>query len=83
MIKNYNSVDVYQCREYIEINASNYIDRLLTSQCWNETFKYITPAKSLSPMAEDSFTKVIDTTHNSIKGSATHRNLEKKMGFCY
>ena len=34
-------------------------------------------------MPEDSVSKVFITTHNTIKGSAAHEDLEKKMGFSY
>ena len=37
----------------------------------------------LAPMPEDSISKVFVPTHNTIEGSAAHKDLKKKMGFSY
>ena len=83
LVTNYNGVDVNQREEYIEVNASNNIDLLLTSCGWNDSVKRLTPDKPLTPMPEDSVSKIFVTTHNKIEGSAVHEDLEKKIGFSY
>ena len=76
LITDYNGVGVNQRREYIEINATDYIDRVITSHGWNDGVKSLTPDKPLAPMPEDSVSKVFVTTHNTIEGSAAHKDLE-------
>ena len=83
LINDYNNVEVNQCKEYIEINTSNYIDQFVTSQGRNDGFKHPTPVKPLSPMPEDSIANVFDTTNSPVEDSAAHKDLEKKMGFSY
>ena len=83
LVNDYNNVDVNQQKEYIEITATNYIDRVVTSYGWNDTNKSLTPDKPLAPMLEDSISKVFVTTHNKIEGSAAHKDLEKKIIFSY
>ena len=83
LITDYNGVGVTQRREYIELNATEYIDRVITSHGWDGGVKSLTPDKPLAPMPEDSVSKVFVTTHNTIEGSAAHEDLEKKMGFSY
>ena len=84
MITDYNGVDVNKRREYIEINASyTYIDQILTSHGWNDTFKQTTPDKPLLSMTEDSIDKILYTCHNTIEGSAANKDLEKKIVFSH
>ncbi|OEU20201.1 hypothetical protein FRACYDRAFT_236271 [Fragilariopsis cylindrus CCMP1102] len=78
LINDYNGVDVNQCKEYIEINASNYIDRDFTLHGLNDGFKLPTPDKPLSPMPYDSIAKVFDTSNSTVEGSAANKDLEKK-----
>ena len=54
LINNYNGVDINQQREYIEVTATNYIDRVITSHGWNDTVKRLTPDEPLALMPEDS-----------------------------
>ena len=83
MINDYKGVDINQRKKYIEVNASSYIDQVLTSHGWNDSVKPLTPDKPLAPMPEDPVSKVFVTTHNTIEGSADREDCEKKMGFSY
>ena len=83
LINDYNGAIINQQRKYIKTTATNHIDWVVTSHGWNDTVKSLNPDKPLAPMSEHSLYKVFVTTHNTIEGSATHKNLEKKMCFNY
>ena len=66
LINDYSGVDINQCKEYIKINASNYIDWFLTLYGYNNGFKRPTPDKPLSLMPKDSIAKAFNTTDSTV-----------------
>ena len=84
LIKDFNGIDVDQTQEYIQINCSDYIDRVLTSRNWQDMHD----TGTLAPLPEDSVTKmyaeVIGKSGSGPReGTSEHAILEKKIGFSY
>ena len=61
----------------------NHKNHRLAQDLVIDTVKSLIPDKLLASMPEDFIYKVYVTTHNTIEGSACHKDLEKKMGFSY
>ena len=55
LVIDFNGVDVNQQKEYIEVNAFDYINQILTSHGWIDSVKRLIPDKPLVPMLEYSF----------------------------
>ena len=82
LIKDFNGIDVNQTKEYIQINCSDYIDRVLTSHDWQDMHD----TGILAPLPEDSVTKMYaevigESGGGPREGTTEHAILEKKIGF--
>ena len=79
LLQDYDSVDVNQCKEYIEIHFTNYINHVFTSHGWN----ILSNSTSMKPpfsIPEDCI-HIFFTTNYTIEGSPEHEALEDKKGF--
>ena len=83
LVNDFNGIDIHQCKEYIEISAESYIDRLLKTHGWDTpSAKSKDPKRPPVPIPStgiDSMYKEMGPLDHTVK----HAVLEKANNFKY
>ena len=88
-LTDFNGVEVNQCKEFVEIACTGYIDRVVRSHGWDKdpTFGNIND-RPTSPLPDNCIHRLyesfIGTEGGGFKeGTTEHKALENEMGFAY
>ena len=82
IITDFNGIDVEQSKDYIQLSAANYIDRIMTSHGWETDSSMKPHSKPNAPLS----TEVLHQLHKHngpLEGTKEHSKLEEKNGFSY
>ena len=77
----YNSIDLYQTRDYVKVACDTYIDRLLQTHGWSESAND-EDASDASPITDD-VAKTLYDVKGPVEESPEFRELRDKVGFSY